>query len=88
MKTIVLRHRVGDFNTWIRAHQGRVEAFSSSVSSFRTFQDADDPNSVLLILEVKDMDKFNAMFSDPMIAEAKKQHTVIDPILMSNEVMV
>jgi hypothetical protein len=89
--TIILRHRVGDFNTWIKGHQDRVELFKSVGSTFRTFQDADDPNSIILLLEVTDVDKLEKMVADtgnPEINEKKAKHTVIDPITVSMEVDV
>lgn len=91
MPTIILRHRVGDFNTWLKGHQDRVELFKSVGSSFRTFKDADDPNSVLLVLEVSDIDKVQKMVEEtenPEIKEKKEKHTVIDPITVSMEVDV
>ena len=91
MSTIVIRHRVGDFNTWIRGHQDRVELFKPAVSSFRTFQDAADPNSIVMVLEVTDMEKFQRMVQDTgnvEVNEKKAKHTVIDPITVSLEVHV
>jgi hypothetical protein len=91
MPTIVMRHRVGDFNTWLKGHQDRVELFRSAVSSFRTFQDADDPNSIVMVLEVTDMDKLQKMVQDTGNTEVnakKTKHTVLDPITVSMEVDV
>ena len=47
------------------------------------FQDTDDPNSVVLVVEVTDMDKLNEMMKDPGVQEKKEQHTVIDPLIIS-----
>jgi len=91
MSTIVLRHRVGDFNTWIKGHQDRVNLFKPVVSSFKTFQDMDDPNSIVLVLEVTDIDKFQEMVQDTENVEIKTkkaEHTVIDPIKVSMAVDV
>ncbi|MEO6348886.1 MAG: hypothetical protein ABIO60_13345 [Aquaticitalea sp.] len=55
-KTIVSRHKVGNFDTWLKGHEDRVRVFAPAVSSFKTFRDADDPNSVVLVCEVTDMD--------------------------------
>ncbi|MEO6694268.1 MAG: hypothetical protein ABIY50_00765 [Ignavibacteria bacterium] len=82
-KTIVARHKVSDIDTWLKGHQERVELFSPSVSSFKTFQDADDPNSVVLVMEVEDMEKLRDMLKDPKNKETKERHTVIEPIIMS-----
>ena len=88
MATIVVRHKVGDFNTWLKGHQERVSLFAPAVSGFKTFQDADDPKSVLLVLEVTDMEKLGAIINDPENQEAKNRHTVIEPILLSAQVVV
>jgi len=83
MPTIVVRHKVRDIDTWLKGHQERVEIFAPAVSSFKTFQDQDDPKSVILVLEVTDMEKIGAIMNDPNIQEAKDRHTVLEPIVMS-----
>lgn len=88
MPTVVVRHQVGDFETWLKGHEDRVNLFSPAVSSFKTFQDQDDPKSVVLVLEVTDMDKLGAIMHDPNVQVAKDRHTVKDPILLSTEVPV
>jgi hypothetical protein len=88
MPTVVVRHKVGDFETWIKGHEDRVKIFSPAVSSFKTFKDHDDPESVVLVLEVTDMEKLGAIMSDPNIQEAKDRHTVKEPVLLSTEVSV
>ncbi len=88
MPTVVIRHKVGDFDTWIKGHQDRAELFGPAISGFQTFQDVDDPKSVVLVLEVTDMDKLNAMMQDPKVQEKKEQHTVIDPLVISMPVAV
>ena len=88
MPTVIVRHKVGDFEKWLRGHEDRVKIFSPAVSSFKTFQDQDDPKSVVLVLEVTDMEKLGAIINDPKIQEAKDRHTVKDPIVLSTEVAV
>ena len=83
MPTIVVRHKVRDIDTWLKGHQERVEIFAPAVSGFKTFQDQDDPKSVILVLEVTDMEKMGAIMNDPNIQEAKDRHTVLEPIVMS-----
>ena len=89
-QTIVARHKVRDIDAWLKGHQDRVEIFAPAVSSFKTFQDADDPKSVVLVLEVTDMEKLKSIMSDKNIIEniAKKKHTVLEPIIMSLPVEV
>ncbi len=88
MPTVVVRHKVGDFETWLKGHDDRVKIFAPAVSGFRTFQDQDDAKSVILVLEVTDMEKLGAIMNDPGIQEAKDRHTVQEPILLSMEVAV
>jgi len=88
MPTVIIRHKVGNFNTWLKGHQDRVNLFGPAISGFQTFQDTDDPNSVVLVLEVTDMDKLNEMMKDPRVQEKKEQHTVIDPLVISMQVAV
>jgi len=83
MPTVIIRHKVGDFDTWIKGHQDRQELFAPAVSGFKEFQDTDDPKSVVLVLEVTDMDKMNAMMQDPKVQKKKDEHTVIDPLIVS-----
>ena len=87
-KTIVTRHKVGDFDTWMKGHQDRLDAFAPAITDLKTFQDTDDPNSVILIMEVIDMDKFQAILNDPSLEVLKNKHTVLDPITVSMPVDV
>ena len=88
MPTVIIRHKVGDFKTWLKGHEERVRLFASAVSSFKTFQDQDNPKSIVMVLEVTDMEKLGAIMNDPNIQEAKDRHTVKDPILLSIQVAV
>jgi hypothetical protein len=83
MPQVIVRHKVGDYATWIKGHGERADLFAPFASNFQTFRDTGDPQSVLLLLEVTDMDKMNAAMSDPKTEEAKKRHTVIEPIIVS-----
>ena len=86
MPTVVVRHKVGDIDTWLKGHQDRVNVFAPAISSFRTFQDMDDPNSVVLVVEATDLEKLGAIMNDPANAALKASHTVIDPIIISTPV--
>lgn len=83
MPTIVARHKVGDIDTWLKGHQERVEVFASAVSSFKTFQDTDNPKSVVLVLEVTNMEMLVEIVNGPKNAGLKAKHTVLEPIVMS-----
>jgi len=88
MATIIIRHKVGNFDTWLAGHQDRVNVFSPAIKSFKTFRESDDPNSIAMVLEVSDLDKFAEMMKDPAIQPYKDKHTVIDPVLVYMEVAV
>ncbi len=85
-KTIVVRHKVDNIEIWLRGHEDRVNIFAPAVSSFKTFQDQDNPNSVVIVMEVTDMEKLGAILNDPKTQEAKDRHTVLEPIIMSMQV--
>lgn len=86
MATIIFRHKVGDINAWLKGHQDRANLFAPAVSGFKTFQDTDDPNSVVLVVEVTDLELLGSIINDPKNQEVKDLHTVIEPITMSKEV--
>lgn len=83
MATIVVRHKVSDIDAWLKGHQERVELFAPAISGFKTFQDSDDPKSVVLVVEVTDMEKLGAIINDPKNQDTKDRHTVLEPIIMS-----
>ncbi|MDQ3552025.1 MAG: hypothetical protein M3413_10885 [Bacteroidota bacterium] len=83
MATIVVRHKVGDIDTWLKGHQDRVDLFAPAISGFKTFKDTDDPKSVVLVIEVTDLEKLGAIINDPKNKEVKDRHTVLEPIIMS-----
>ncbi len=90
MTTVVIRHKVGNINTWLKGHQDRVELFSKFSSGFQTFQDTNDPSSVVLVAEVFDLDGMQTIMSNPEVMEkiAKEKHTVLEPITVSMPVAV
>ncbi|HEX5169864.1 MAG TPA: hypothetical protein VFW11_11885 [Cyclobacteriaceae bacterium] len=90
MPTVVIRHRVGNIETWLKGHQDRVELFSKFSSGFQTFQDTNDPNSIVLVVDVTDLAGMQAVMSNPEIMEkiAKEKHTVLEPVTVSMPVAV
>lgn len=90
MPMIVVRHKVGNFDTWMKGHQDRVDLFSKFATGFQTFRDTDDPNSIVLVADVFDMDGMQALMSNSEVMEkvAKEKHTVIEPITVSMPVPV
>lgn len=87
-KTIVTRHKVGNIDTWLKGHQDRLDVFAPAISGLKTFQDTNDSNSVVLVIEVTDMEKFEAILNDPSLKALKDKHTVMEPITVSMPVEV
>jgi hypothetical protein len=83
MPTIVVRHKVRDIDAWLKGHEERVALFAPAISDFKTFQDTDDPNSVVLVVDATDMEKLGAIMNDPKNQAIKDRHTVLEPIIMS-----
>ena len=90
MQTVVIRHKVGNFDTWLKGHQDRVELFSKFGTGFKTFQDIDDPNSIVIVAEISDLEGMQALMNNREVMEnvAKEKHTVIEPIKVSMPVDV
>ena len=88
MPQVIVRHKVGDFDTWMKGHKDRAELFAPFSSGFQTFRDLSDPQSVVLLIDVSDMDKMREALADPKNDEVKKRHTVIEPIIVSMPVEV
>ena len=83
MPTVVARHKVSDINAWLKGHQDRVNLFAPAISGFKTYQDKDDPNSVVLVIDATDLEKLAAIINDPANQAIKDLHTVIEPVTMS-----
>lgn len=86
METIVVRHKVRDIDAWLRGHQDRKKLFAPAVTTFKTFQDTDDPNSVVIVAEVTDLGLLGTIINDPKNQDIKDLHTVIEPITISRQV--
>jgi hypothetical protein len=86
MPTVVVTHKVGDFDTWMAGHQDRMEVFGPVTNGLRTFRHTEDPNTVVLVMEVLDMDKLGEIMVDPDVQVLKDKHTVLDPISVHVEV--
>ena len=90
MPTVVISHKVGNFDTWLKGHQDRVELFSKFASGFQTFRDTSDPNSIVLVADVFDLEGMQKLMGNAEVMEkvAKQKHTVLEPISVSMPVSV
>lgn len=83
MPTIVIRHKVGDMDAWLNGHQDRLELFAPAISGFKTFRDTDDDKTVVMVMEVTDLEKLRGIINDPKNFQIKARHTVLEPIIIS-----
>ncbi|MBC7688067.1 MAG: hypothetical protein H7211_07800 [Aquabacterium sp.] len=83
MPAVIARHKAGDINALLKGHQERVDLFAPAVAGFKTYQDTDDPNSVVLVIDATDLEKLAAIINDPANQAIKDLHTVIEPVTMS-----
>jgi len=86
MATVVVRHKVGDINAWIKGHQDRLDIFAPAMKSYKAFQDMGDPHSVVLEMDVTDLELLGKIINDPKNKGLKDRHTVLEPITMSTEI--
>ena len=86
MATVVVRHKVGNAKAWIAGHQDRLNLFAPAISGYKAFQDLDNPNSVVLVIEVTNLELLGSIINDPKNQAVKDKHTVLEPITMSMEI--
>ncbi len=71
MATYIATHEVDDVEHWLSTST-RTEVFGNIGVTHRTFRGAPDSKLVGLILEIPDMEAFQALMSSPQAAEAMK----------------
>ncbi len=71
MPTLIAFHEVEDVAHWL-ASPKRREVFGSVALNIRTFVDPQNPNRVGLLMEVADMDAFQAVMDSEAGAAAMK----------------
>lgn len=73
-KTVFLQHDVADYAAWRPLYDAdaarRAEA---GLKEAGVYQDADNPNNVLVVWETGNLDAFNAMLADSNLAEKMKE---------------
>ena len=79
MATFIVRHKVRDYSVWkkVFAEHGKVRAQYGFTKS-RVYRYVDDPNHVIVVCEVKDINKAKALASAPELATAMKEAGVVE----------
>ncbi len=83
MATVVVRHKVGDVEAWNKGREDRLRIFAPAMTGVQVFQDLDDPNSVVMVMETTDVELLTTMINDPQYDGMKAAHTVLEPITIS-----
>ncbi len=79
MATFIVRHKVKDYAAWkkVFAEHGKVRAQFGFTES-RVYRYLDDPNHLIIVCDVKDIQKAKALAAAPDLAQTMKQAGVID----------
>ena len=79
MATFIVRHKVRDYAAWkkVFAEHGKVRAQYGFTKS-RVYRFVDDPNHLIVVCELKDINKAKAMAASPELAKAMKAAGVVD----------
>lgn len=89
--TLVVTHEVKDGDHWLAAWQGedsRHAMFAPhGVSSVRTFQSAEDPKYTGVVVEVTDMEAFEAFLSSPEGEAAKNEDGLIEGTMRVHQIV-
>jgi hypothetical protein len=75
MTTVIAHHEIDDSEHWL-ASPKREEIFGRMGVTHRTFLDPENPNRAGLLLEIPDMDAFQAMMQSQEAADAMKHDGV------------
>jgi uncharacterized protein (DUF1330 family) len=79
MPAVLIRHRVADFDKWLRAYQKheRVRSTAGAVGSV-VGQAEGDPNEVIISIEFKDMQSAKAFMNSEELKQAMKRSGVLE----------
>jgi heme-degrading monooxygenase HmoA len=79
MTYMLVRHKVADFSAWKLIFDSHSAAQQQSgLRAPKILRNLDDPNEVVLLFEVTDLEKARAFVSSPEVPAAKEQSGVVD----------
>jgi hypothetical protein len=80
-ENLTVHHKVKDYATWRKGYDGHEKArLSAGITNGRVFRSAEDPNDVVILLDVADVAKARTLLgSDDMKAEMQKSGVVGSP---------
>lgn len=91
MATLIAFHEVEDGDHWANAWHGgagsRQEMFGQIGATARIFRDPDNPDVTGVLLEVPDMDRFQAFMASDEVARAMKEDRLkVDTVRVLSEI--
>ena len=76
--TVIIRHRVADFDTWRAGYDQHAAARAAhGLSGESIHRDLDDASMVTVLATASDVDKVRAFFADPGLREAMGKAGVV-----------
>ena len=79
MNYVLIRHKVADFAKWKPVYDGHLSARQKAgLKEEHLFRNAEDPNEVLLLFSMEDVDKAKAFAASDDLREAMKKSGVSD----------
>ena len=82
-ETMVVRHKVKDYNTWRPAYDGHEKSrVSAGITNGRVFRRAEDPNELVVLLDVTDVARARSWAgSDDLKAAMQKAGVLGQPAI-------
>jgi hypothetical protein len=82
-ETMVVRHKVKDYNTWRPAYDGHEKSrVSAGITNGRVFRRAEDPNDLVVLLDVTDVARARSWAgSDDLKAAMQKAGVLGQPTI-------
>lgn len=84
MEYLYVKHKVKDFNKWYKVFKSDNKAQKEhGLVDLQLFRDKNDPNDVIVILRIENMEKAKQFISAPSAYEAKDESGVIgEPVCL------
>jgi hypothetical protein len=79
MTYLLIRHRVADFATWKPVYDAHALARAAAgLTDVDLLRELDDPNQIVLLFEVSDLQKAKEFADSPSLRDAMRNAGVID----------
>ena len=79
MPTMIVRHKVKDYETWKKAFDGHMGAQAAAgLTRPRIFRRAEDPNETIVVFDAADVGKAKAFGASPDLKTTMAASGVID----------